>query len=54
MTKMIKQKVQRIFDDVEVKTIWTYDYSISKSNPINVEIFYKNEPKVVVKRKKSS
>jgi len=53
MSKKIGQKVERIYEDEIVKTIWTYDYLISRHNPLFVEIIYKNEPKTTITKKKS-
>ena len=52
MTDKITHKVTRIFEDENMKTIWTYDYAKSKSNPLHVEIFHKKEPQIVKKHKK--
>jgi hypothetical protein len=42
-----------IFEDEEIKSIWTYDYSVTRSGPISVEIIYKNEPEMVTKKRKT-
>jgi hypothetical protein len=44
-------KVVRIYEDADHKSIWTYDYSISRFGPISVEQVYKNEPATVKKKK---
>lgn len=53
MTKKIGQKVERIYEDDDIKTIWTYDYLRNRFNPLYVEIIYKNEPKLTTTKKKS-
>lgn len=41
----------RIFEDKDVKSIWTYDYSKNPFGPISTEFIDKNEPEIVVKKK---
>ena len=44
-------RIVRIYEDADHKSIWTYDYSISRFGPISVEQVYKNEPAIVKKKK---
>ena len=52
MASNITHKVTRIFEDENLRTVWTYDYAKSKSNPLHVEIFHKKEPQIVKNSKK--
>lgn len=54
MALKISQKVTRTFEDETSKIVWTYDYAVSKSNPLFVEINYKNENTIVKNTKKKS
>jgi hypothetical protein len=47
------EKFTRIYEDEDTKTVWTYDYSVTKTGPVSVEITYKNLPKVERKKKKT-
>ncbi len=45
------EKFTRVYEDEDAKTVWTYDYSVTKTGPVSVEITYKNLPRATSKKK---
>jgi hypothetical protein len=43
----------RVYEDEDVKSIWTYDSKITKTGPISVEIQYKGELGKLYKERES-
>lgn len=56
MAKTIKrdqaQDIIRVYEDLEEKSIWTYNYNIHKNGPISVEVISKIEPQAPVKKQR--
>ena len=46
------QKFERVYEDEHSKSVWRYDYSITRSGPVSVSITYK-KPESFYKEKKS-
>ncbi len=45
------ERFTRVYEDEDAKTVWTYDYSVTKTGPVSVEITYKNLPRATTKKK---
>jgi hypothetical protein len=46
------QKFERVYEDENYKTVWKYDYSVTRSGPVSVSITYK-KPDSFYKEKKT-
>jgi hypothetical protein len=46
------QKFERVYEDENYKSVWRYDYSVTRSGPVSVSITHK-KPDSFYKEKKS-